>query len=235
MLILAGVAAPGWDTDSDDVDRKTLVVKLGVTTTPHFQATASVALAAISNTDSDFVFAADDSRIRSDPQGQLELEVDLALMGDESGLLRLSYHVQVLSDPLPSFVSGSIRWSDQLGAPTLAAQAGDQPLFRVAAGRFVQDVGGGFSLGKNHWIERAQTWSSVPRHVDGMWAAGYILRGISFHERLQILPALQTGVLDRPMAGYQAAFQPSREIELSPSVPALTDVDFEMSLSGGLG
>ena len=115
MLILAGVAFPEWDTDSGKLGHKTLVVKLGATTTPAFQATSSLALAAIDNTDSDFIFAADDSTVAVGDDGELRLHADLGLMGDRSVLLRVGYHVQVLSDPLESFVSGKASGGPRAG------------------------------------------------------------------------------------------------------------------------
>lgn len=233
MLILAGVAFPEWDTDSGKLGHKTLVVKLGATTTPAFQATSSLALAAIDNTDSDFIFAADDSTVAVGDDGELELHADLGLMGDRSVLLRVGYHVQVLSDPLESFVSGTIRWAESWGDPRIDAQTGQSPAFRVSAGRIVQDTPGGGQFPTTHWLERANAWSGTPQHVNGMWAAAYVLRGLPLNEQLNVNPQLQSGAIVRPLDGLQPFFEPSRSVQLSLAVPALTGVDFELTFRGG--
>lgn len=231
MLIVAGSAFLDWKTDSGKLIHDEIIIKLGVTSTPHFQATSTVALAAIYNTDSDFIFAADDSIIEQDALGQLQLRVQLGLMGDSSDLLKVNYHVQVISDPLESFISGTIRWAEELGEPTLDAQSGTRSLFLVSAGRFIQDAqtGAPGTFAPVHWQLRASASNAPPQHVNGMWAAPYIIRGIPLNERLQILPQYLSGLLRPINNNEQAVFRPSREVELSPSVPALTDVDFEMT------
>jgi len=232
MLILSGIAFPDWSNDSGRLVHDELVIRLGVATTPRFEASATVALAAIYNTDSDFIFAADDASVVPDSDGQLELHVPLGLMGEKSVLLKLSYHVQVLSDPLESLVSGTIRWAEALGAPTLAAQAGAPALFRVAAGLFVAGPSGGNSLGTTQWQERSATFSGPPKRVSGMWAAPYVIRGLALNERLQILPQYLGGLV-RPASNELSVFSPNRAVLLTPAVPALTGVDFELSFQPG--
>jgi len=232
MLILAGVAFPDFDTGTGKLVHDDLVIRLGVTTTELFKATTSVTLAGILNTDSDFIFAADDSLAKRGDDGQLELHVNLGVMGDKSNLLKLSYHVQVLSDPLESVVSGTIRWAEALGAPTLGAQAGTPQLFKVSSGRFVQDPQTGNSLATTHWQSGPDARSGPPRHVDGMWAAPYVIRGVPLNERLQIVPQYLGGLV-QTLNQQQTVFSPAREIQLSPSLPALTDVDFEMTFGFG--
>ena len=49
--------------------REEVIVRLGATTTPYFEATAAVGLATIENEDSDFWFGADSATVDIDPDG----------------------------------------------------------------------------------------------------------------------------------------------------------------------
>jgi hypothetical protein len=44
---------------------------------------------------------------------------------------------------------------------------------------------------------------------------------------------MQNGAIVRPLDSRQAFFEPSRSVQLSPAVPALADVDFELTFRGG--
>src|SRR5262245_26224994 len=92
LLIFTGVAEREGDSKGN-LDRQTVIVPLPGTTTPFFQSAASVGLASITNTDSDFTFAADDTSVVVGPTGQLELHIDIAVQGDTSLLSRINYHV----------------------------------------------------------------------------------------------------------------------------------------------
>ena len=236
MLIFAGVAIVDWESEGNlKVRREDVIIKLGAKTTARFDRTCSVSLAAIYNTDSDFLFAADDSSVEVGPDGQLELHVKIAVQGDKSVLIRFSYHVQVLSDPLVSKVSGTIRWNQQWGDPTQEAIDQIASMFRVAAGSWVVDPVAGGGFGGNHWQERASTWTTAkPILANGMWAVSYVIENVPLGQRLDVLPDLQRKTLSGGAPGSTPIYNPSRVIELSLAMPSITDVDFEMSFTGGL-
>ena len=75
--------------------------------------------------------------------------------------------------------------------------------------------------------------AGTPQHVNGMWAAAYVLRGLPLNEQLNVNPQLQSGAIVRPLDGLQPFFEPSRSVQLSLAVPALTGVDFELTFRGG--
>jgi hypothetical protein len=118
LLTFTGVAEPEWDAKGN-LDSETVIVTLPGTTTPFFQSASSVGLASITNTDSDFTFAADETAVIIGPTGQLELHINIAVQGDDSLLSRINYHVEVLSDPIVAKISGTIRWNEQWGTTNL--------------------------------------------------------------------------------------------------------------------
>ena len=89
LLILSGVAIPEWRSGGD-LDRQEVVIRLGVTTTAQYNWTATVSLAAISNDDTDFLFALDSTSMDTDQDGTLRLHVAIAAQGDPADLLRFN-------------------------------------------------------------------------------------------------------------------------------------------------
>src|SRR5664280_1758341 len=59
MLIFSGIAMPAYDSYNDDFNREHIVVMFDQVVSAIVQASATVGLASIHNTDSDFVFATD--------------------------------------------------------------------------------------------------------------------------------------------------------------------------------
>jgi hypothetical protein len=231
LLIFTGVAEPEWDSKGN-LDRETVVVTLPGTTTPFFQSAASVGLASITNTDSDFTFAADDTSVVVGPTGQLELHIDIAVQGDTSLLSRINYHVEVLSDPIVAKISGTIRWNEQWGQPTSAALAQAISMFSVVAGLFVSDPGAG--LGSSHWESRATTQTTaVPVRANGFWAVPYVLENVPLGQQFTVVPSLNPA----SFVGNNGTpvYSPSpRTVTLTPAMPTITGVDFEMSFQGGV-
>ena len=232
LRIYSGVAMPEWDSRSD-LDFEDVIVTLGPPTTDYFQATSTASLASIMNTDSNFVFAANETSVVNGPTG-LELRVKIAVLGDKSVLSRFSYHVQVLSDPIVSKISGTIHWKRSLSDPTEAAKAGAVNMFRVGAGTYVLDPGpsGGFSSYK--WVESAYTLTdTAPILVNGFWAVPYIITDVPLDRPQTVQPALLGGLVKAVDAGF--APQP-QVVTLTRAAPMAVGVDFEMiSAKGGLG
>ena len=233
LLIFTGVAAPEWDSKSD-LDRETVVITLPGTTTPSFQYAASVGLASITNTDSDFIFAADDTSVVIGPTGQLELHVNIAVQGDDSTLSRINYHVEVLSDPIVAKISGTIRWNEQWGQPTSAALAQTVSMFRVAAGLFVADPGGSGPFGSSHWEDRATTQTTTkPIRANGFWAIPYVLENVPLGQQLTVVPTLNVASFSGN-SGTPVYSPTPRIVQLTPAMPSVTGVDFEMSFQAGV-
>lgn len=112
LLIFTGIAIPEYDTN-DDLIREPVTVNLGKTVlNPKipFTYSATVGLASIGNSDSDFTFATDDVSVVADPTtGQLQLVCDLAVQGS-SQLHRFSYQANVIVQTTEPSISGSIFW-----------------------------------------------------------------------------------------------------------------------------
>jgi hypothetical protein len=233
MLIFSGVALANWDSQSD-LDFAEARVKLGASSTEHFQYTSSVGLGSIYNEDSDFTFAADQAWVVADSQtGELTLHVTLAVQGEPSVLNRFTYHVQVLSDPIVASISGTIRWHEAFGDPTSAVLDGASPMFRVVAGITVElpPVGG---FRQFRWDEHASGFTTaVPVKAGGMWAVPYLINHVPLGTQFEVRPD-PSAALAGPPPGYigtPSFAPPVRIVELTPSWPAATGVDFEMSFN----
>ena len=150
LLIFTGIAIPEWDSRGS-LDRETVIVNLGrkVLQRPaDGEWSATVGLASINNTDSDFTFATDNVAIDVDKDMQLRLVVDVAVQGNTSLLSRFSYQANVLlqekSIGLAAFlVSDNIGLTPPLGAPpgppvfqfgpraTIPSHSGDHSRWRL--------------------------------------------------------------------------------------------------------
>jgi hypothetical protein len=223
LMVFTGTALVDWES-KEKLDHNEVQVLLPGLSTPVFQWTSTVSLASITNTDSDMIFAADESWVIQGPTG-LELHVNIGVMGDDSTLNRISYHVQVLTDPVTAKISGTIRWNRSLGEPTAAARKGGVNMFRVAAGNLVSVPGSGGPFGSTKWVEAAATLTTAaPVQSGALWAVPYVLENVPLSEQFTIVPALMAGV-----SVPNPAFTPApRFVELTPATPTATGVDFEM-------
>ena len=228
LLIFSGVAEPEWDSRSE-LDYAEVVVTLAPATTPYFQYTSTVSLASITNTDSDFVFAADQSWVINGSTG-LELHVRIGVKGDYSLFSRFSYHVQVLTTPVKARIIGTIRWSQAaLGDPN-----GTVNMFRVAAVAFVFDPSAPTLGGTGAMVahERAATLTDTPAVLaGGFWAVPYAIEDVPLNEQVQVIPAFLGGVTIPPIT---PVFIPvPRFVTLTPAGPVAAGVDFELQGQGG--
>ena len=215
-------------------EHETVTVLLGGATTRNFQYTAKADLAAIFNSDSEFIFAVDSCLVKVDEHsGAISLIVEIGVQGKKSNLLRFSYHVQVLSDPVDTMISGTIRWRENLGSPSAGAQAG-QPMFRVDVGVYVVGSGGlggpqlrlcasGFSVGK-------------AVRAGGFWAIAYQVHDVPLGPNFSVVPRLLPNELINLPPGATVdsfGFVSPTTVQLTPAMPAAVGVDFEMVLHQG--
>ncbi len=235
MMIFTGTALVSWESKAK-LDRNEVVVLLPGLSTPSFQWTSTVSLASIANTDSEMIFAADESSVVLGPSG-LELHVKIAVQGNDSVLNRISYHVQVLTDPVTAKVSGTIRWNRSLGDPTEAAKdpaKSNVSMFRVAAGNYVTESGSGPFGGPSKWIEVTSTFTtSAPVLAGDTWAVSYELDNVPLSQQFSIAPALLENVLTAVIANPDFTPAP-RYVELTPNTPAAGGVDFELISEKGV-
>lgn len=234
LMIFTGTAVFDWKSKAK-LDRNEVVVNLGATSTEAFQSTSTCSLASFSNTDSEMIFAVDASWVvrRADDAG-LELHANIAVQGNDSVLNRISYHVQVLTDPVIAKISGTIRWNKSLGDPTEAAKGGAN-MFRVAAGNLVSVPASGGGFGSTKWVEAASTFTTAaPVQSGDFWAVAYVLENVPLSQQFNVVPALLDGVLTSVIVPY-ATFMPApRYVELTPNDPTATGVDFEMIAGQGV-
>jgi hypothetical protein len=236
LLIFTGVAMPEWESKSA-LDRETVIITLPGTTTPFFQSAASVGLASIMNTDSEFTFAADETSVIIGASGQLELHVNIAVQGEVSVLSRINYHVEVLSDLLTAKISGTIRWNEKWGEPTVSALAQFDSVFRVTAGLIVSDPSGG-PLGASHWEDRASTTTNArPVRANGFWAVPYLIDNVPLNQFLTVVPSLNAAGFARAPdnPGPPTFSPPPRVVQLTPAAPMVTGIDYEMKFGLGSG
>jgi hypothetical protein len=202
---------------------------------PDPDAITLIYLAAIFNSDSEFIFAVDSSRVEVDDSGAISLIVDIGVQGNKSSLLRFSYHVQILSDPVDTMISGTIRWREAIASPSAAAQAG-QPIFKVDTG--VAVLGSGESLGGLPQFQVARTGFSVgvPIRAGGFWASAYQIHDVPLGTTYKVIPALLPNQLVNLPPGANVnsfEFVTTQSVQLTLAIPTAIGVDFEMVLHQG--
>jgi hypothetical protein len=236
LLIFNGTAIPEYRVGKD-LEHREVRVRLGAIVAVPFVSTATASLATISNDNSDFIFATDTASVDIDTDGTLLLHVAIGGLGDPSELMRFSYQVHVLTDPVTAKVSGLISWDRKFGDPTIAATKGGHPMFSVTAGQTVTTPGppgatdGGFG-GTVFEPASPPGFSTPPALTADRWVAAYEIDNVPLNSTLQIVPELLGGALVGPPAGYLAAagFLPvPRNVMLTPSAPSAASVDFEMT------
>ncbi len=233
LLIFSGVAIVDWELKRN-LDTEEVIVRLGATTTPYFEATAAVGLATIENEDSDFWFGANSATVDIDPNdGTLLLHVPIATLGNPSVLHRFCYMVNVLSDPITAKIAGLISWPRFYGDPTFAVLKGGNPMFRIAVGQIVSLPAPPGGFGSTEFKENTAGFSSLPVLAGDTWVAAYEVDNVPLGQLWLVQPSLLGGALAGPPPGYVAspAFDPQQVVELTPSAPAANGVDFAMSFA----
>lgn len=147
MLIFSGIAKPEFDDYNDDLKQELVIVHLDQTVDAILQSAATVGLARIHNTDSNFLFASDEAWVDRDDQGRIAIKCRVAVQGDYSLLSRFSYYATVIAAIDEPYVAGVIAWRpDEVGnhgpAPQLevsiipgVGMLGSSQLFEISAMR----------------------------------------------------------------------------------------------------
>jgi len=137
MLIFTGIAITDWRSHGSVQNDRVIVDLNAESNVPHPPFTATVGLASIYNSDSDFTLATDDVAIftapKATPSGNklgLFLTSSIVSSGDVSVLNRFSYHATVFLDSDNAFIGGTIRWDPNTMSHNAAME---QDLFQIAA------------------------------------------------------------------------------------------------------
>jgi hypothetical protein len=125
LLIFGGIAIPSFGAQEGDTNRETVIVNLRtpVARKPlDREWSATVGLASIGNTESEFIFATDAVSLDVDPVSrELLLVCNVAVQGDDSGLNRFSYELNVLVEEveteLGALLVSNLEPSGGLGGP----------------------------------------------------------------------------------------------------------------------
>jgi hypothetical protein len=231
MQIFSGVAIVDFDSDGP-TNHTTVEIILGYVRSRNIRYTAKADLASISNEDSEFIFAVDSVNVVNDERtGEIRLFVDLGVQGDKSTLLRFSYHVQVLSDFIDTLIAGTIRWRENLGSPSLGADAG-QPIFDVFVGTYTTAPGG---TPQPHWVISGTSRGLTVR-AGGFWSVAYAVDNVPLGTAFSVVPSPRMGMLDNlPPGTIESAFAfvPAQAVTLTPAMPIALGIDFEMILPQG--
>jgi hypothetical protein len=143
LLVISGIALPAWEIDDEHVHREECRLRLRVPAGAMEQATVHTGLASISNDDSEYVFATDQSRLEVDEAGELVLVTNLALMGESSALNRFSYQIVLTTRIVVSEISGTITWPTGWFRPASATPTAVAGTFTVVANERTTTQGGG--------------------------------------------------------------------------------------------
>lgn len=234
LLLFSGVAVPEFQSNGD-LDRDEVIVRLGASTTSYFTWTAQAALATIRNEDSDFIFSNDAATVDVDPaDGTLRLRVAIAAQGEPSVLIRFSYSVTVLSDPIQAKITGHISWPRSFGGPTFLVTKGGNPMFRVELGQTVNVPVPTGMFPQTKFVVQTAGFSSPPVASGDLWIATYVIDNVPLGQAWEVRPNLIAGTLDGPPHPFDLTpgFQPNPQVvQLSLSNPSASGVDFNMLFS----
>lgn len=112
MLILSGIAIPGFSVNDDGQNyHESVTLNLRRPVLAVEQATVAVGLASFGNDDSTFLLACDNATLDLDQTSQeLLLRADLVARGDHTGVNRFGYQVVAIVTTQATGISGVIRW-----------------------------------------------------------------------------------------------------------------------------
>jgi hypothetical protein len=241
MQIFSGIAIPNWDSqlrlDFEDVRIHFNVSAPDGNYPDDWGYTATVSLAHIDSADNDFTFLTDQCKVVKADDGELQLIVTIAVLGEPAHLVRFSYHVEVLSNiPVQGTVFGSIRWNKFFGTPSVAVGSG-APMFKVGPATYWPGAPLGGVGGPAGWIwDGAFTidTSTPPTPAGDYFIVPYAITGLPLNQPLTIRPDLLPGTLDGPPATYSPnpSFAPDAvPVTLTASAPSAVNVDFEMTFA----
>jgi hypothetical protein len=226
MQVFSGVAV--FELRSDGrTEHDTVEVILGFVRSRNIQFTAKADLASISNTDSEFIFAIDNTNVSLNEQtGEIRLVVNVGVQGNDSTLLRFSYHVQVLSDVIDTLISGTIRWRENVASPSR------EPIFKVVVGTFLTQPGG-----VPHMQPVASGTFGKAIKAGGFWSVAYHVDNVPLGTSFNVVPSpFDMMSLSNFPPGVNASsmvFVTARSVTLTPAMPIALGVDFEMIIQQG--
>jgi hypothetical protein len=239
LLIFTGVAIPEFASD-EDLERDEVQVRLGAITSEQFQWTAQAALASVVADEGDFIFAVDGAFVDTDTDdvkdGVLRLRAPVAVQADSGKLLRISYTVHVLSDPIQNKINGIISWDQSFGAPTGGVTAGGKPMFRVDLGHTVTIPAAPGNFATTKFVTQTSGFSGRPVAAGHRWICPYEIDDVPLGQPWEVRPVLLAQTLAGPPAAFDAApgFQPfPQHVQLSLAQPSASGVDFVMSFTQG--
>jgi len=107
VVVISGIALPEFTVNDDDqTNRQLCRLNLRERAELVEQHTLTVGLAAISNDETAYVFATDESALTRNDDGELVLETHLAVLGENTGLHRFSYQVVVVNRVVAAEITG---------------------------------------------------------------------------------------------------------------------------------
>jgi len=229
-VIFSGVAIPSFGSNDDSqIFRDTVIVNFRFTVLAVVEETVSLGLASISNNDSNFVFATDTGSLAIDNTSQeLLLQVDVAVSGSPSALLRFGYQVVVIATTQVTGISGTIRFSkDVFDASQITADQVSQ-LFLVSADTQIElppPPGGLFGQIQNNPVAFGALTGMTTNGDD--FDVTYNIPGAPYNQQLVVI--VQAGPLFTPsqqtLTGQTGGPIP---VVLTVATPSVSGIDFRI-------
>lgn len=228
-VIFSGIAIPDWNlNDDDNIYHQTVTVLLRYVVSKVLNATISIGLASIYNGDSNFLFATDSASLAIDSATQeLQLVVDLALMGDPASLNRFGYQVVVVAAVQVTGIAGTIRFAKSVFDATGFSPAQVQQLFMVSANTqtWVPNPAGGFGTLQSTPVAFGTITGITTNGTD--FDVAYDVPGAPYDQQLYV--TVQNGpsfTPSQPTAIGQTA-GPS-PVTITAAAPSVSGVDFRV-------
>jgi hypothetical protein len=230
MHIMSGIAVPRWEVNDDDkIYRDLCIVSLGVTIPDFIQAACQVGLASVSNGESSFLFALDDSWAEPDQDtGELKLKVNLAVNGEKSSLARFGFQIVVLGGNRITGVSGHVRWLRDIFDPGTLTDGRNLLLVNAFILETINPgIPGSFAFDKLTPIG-----STIPGeiHLDGDdFSVPYAFEHLPLGVNMRFTVTLSQAFASNCSAGQISGPNP---VKLTPTHLSETGVDFRVIRTG---
>jgi hypothetical protein len=227
-VIFAGIATPEWHINDDGHNySETHTVNLGYQCLSVIQYTVSVGLASIYNGGSAFLFATDAATLCIDSETQeLNLQVDLTLLGSPSNLSRYGYQVSVIVTTQQTGISGTISYPVGAFGPANPTVQELNQLLGITANNYVSVSNQGFGSGYYNPVAYGVVTGVASQGQTVV--ATYNIAAAPYNLDLSVLvKSVDTMPLD---SGFSQDNGPST-LTLTIAAPTVSNVDFSYFLS----
>ena len=226
-LIMSGVAIPKfWTNHDEEVNYAQIVVKLGEYATGLKDAVAHIGLASFTGEETDFQFAIGEQVVEID-NGQLQLRVNSAILGEHAVLHRFGYQIVAHVTRVRAKVSGTITVPKAIADVENASDAEIGSMLQITASTITMQEAppGGYATEKQTPVAAGVTTGR--RSSPSANLIDYEVDGCPYNTPIRVEVKLAGALAITGVAAGQTAGP--LPVVLSSGTPEVSGVDFAVS------